>query len=102
LAGGGFYVFLAGGSKDLKDTTILSSAFISCTLLLPQIRFYGYGKHFSSVKKKLCDALANNFLLVALVFNNFNEPLSHVLPPFSFAFLSGGHFINFIELWFVQ
>jgi hypothetical protein len=64
LAGGGFYVFPAGGSKDLKDSTILSSAFISCTLLLPQVRFYGYGKHFSSVKKKkLCDALANNFFI---------------------------------------
>jgi len=52
LAGGGFYVFLAGGSKDLKDHTVLSSAFISCTLLLLQIRFYVYGKHFSSVQKE--------------------------------------------------
>ena len=44
-------MFQAGGSKDLKDRTVLSSAFISCTLLLLQIRFYDYGKHFSSVKK---------------------------------------------------
>jgi len=35
----------------LKDRTVLSSAFISCTLLLLQIRFYDYGKHFPSVKK---------------------------------------------------
>jgi hypothetical protein len=65
LAGGGFYVFLAGGSKDLKDRTVLSSAFISCTLLLLQIRFYDYGKHFSSIKKKIF-SFANNFAWLCL------------------------------------
>ena len=58
-------MFLAGGSKVLKDRTVLSSAFISCTLLLLQIRFYDYGKHFSSVKKN-CVFLVNNFALLCL------------------------------------